>query len=136
MRIDGLNHLTLSVASLPVSLHFYGDTLGMQLEAQWKHGAYLSAGTLWLCLTHRVPAIGDDYSHIAFGIEPGTLPAWRERIERAGVRYWKTNHSEGDSLYILDPDGHRLELGTGSLQSRLASLRASPYEGLRWPGDR
>jgi hypothetical protein len=33
-------------------------------------------------------------------------------------------------VYFLDPDRHRLEGHIGSLESRLASLRESPYKGL------
>ncbi|MFB9570701.1 hypothetical protein ACFFRS_27370, partial [Saccharopolyspora hordei] len=36
---------------------------------------------------------------------------------------WKANRSEGASLYILDPDGHKLELHLGDLASRLAHFR-------------
>ena len=41
---------------------------------------------------------------------------------------WKDNRSEGDSLYFLDPDGHRLELHAGSLASRLDHYRARAWE--------
>ncbi|HEX5514181.1 MAG TPA: glutathione transferase, partial [Gammaproteobacteria bacterium] len=44
---------------------------------------------------------------------------------------WKDNKSEGDSLYFLDPDGHKLEIHVGDLESRLAALREKPYEGLQ-----
>ncbi len=41
------------------------------------------------------------------------------------------NSSEGDSLYILDPDGHKLELHVGDLESRLASMKAEPFDDMK-----
>ena len=43
---------------------------------------------------------------------------------------WRTNSSEGESLYILDPDGHRLELHVGSLATRLEDYRRAPRPGM------
>ncbi|ECC9552432.1 hypothetical protein DTF12_00300 [Salmonella enterica subsp. salamae] len=35
-------------------------------------------------------------------------------------------------LYLLDPDGHKLELHVGNLASRLAQCREKPYSGMRF----
>lgn len=40
------------------------------------------------------------------------------------------NWTEGDSLYFLDPDGHRLEIHATTLADRLRHARADPWEGL------
>lgn len=39
---------------------------------------------------------------------------------------------EGASFYFLDPDGHKLEVHVGDLQSRLATCRHKPYPGMRF----
>lgn len=49
--ITGLNHVTVAVADVERSLAFYRDVLGCSVRAVWSDGAYLEAGTLWLCLS-------------------------------------------------------------------------------------
>ncbi|MCP1292519.1 fosfomycin resistance glutathione transferase [Chromobacterium sp. S0633] len=133
MKLNGLNHLTLAVRDLERAWDFYALTLGCQPHARWDGGGYLSLDGLWLCLSldpAAAPAPG--YTHYAFGVDAADFPAWRERLAAAGVRQWRDNRSEGDSLYFLDPDGHQLELHVGSLASRLAACRARPYAGMRF----
>lgn len=127
--LRGLNHITLAVNNLEISFRFYTSVLGFKPQVKWNKGAYLSLGDLWLCLScDRVdPKL--DYSHIAFDIAQDDFLGFSEKLTAAGVARWKTNTSEGNSLYFLDPNGHKLEAHVGNLQSRLSSLRLAPYEG-------
>jgi catechol 2,3-dioxygenase-like lactoylglutathione lyase family enzyme len=107
--LTALNHLTLAVTDLPRSLDFYTQVLGCRLHALgW--GAYLTLGSLWICLSsdaQRVSASSPpDYTHYAFSLSQG-LRALCGACQVMGVREWKSNRSEGDSFYFLDPDGHR-----------------------------
>ena len=134
----GVNHITFAVSELQRSLDFYVNVLGCEKVAVWRRGAYLRAGSMWLCLSLDSAvsrSTGRDYTHIAFSFDPVDLAAFRARLLAAGGTEWKVNSSEGDSVYFLDPDGHRLEAHAGSLESRLASLREAPYEGLTILGD-
>jgi catechol 2,3-dioxygenase-like lactoylglutathione lyase family enzyme len=123
--ITGLNHITLAVHDLEGSIAFYRDLLGCKLRAHWPDGAYLEAGTLWLCLSRddaAEPGARADYTHLAFSVDATDFAALGDRI-RAACPIWKENRSEGDSLYFLDPDGHKLELHIGSLATRLDHYR-------------
>ena len=131
-QVTGLNHITLTVSNLDSSLAFYQQLLGMQAHVRWQRGAYLSAGSLWFCLALGEPAPSGDYSHIAFSVEPEQFAELRSKLLKAQLELWQDNTSEGDSLYILDPDGHRLEIHVGSLKSRLESLKIAGYPGLKW----
>lgn len=127
MMIRGLNHLTLAVRDVDRAVAFYRDVLGLEAAKVWPGGAYLTAGPLWLCLsldpnTRSEPT--PDYTHIALDIAAEDFESAVERVNSSGARLWKDNRSEGDSLYFLDPDGHKLELHVGSLQSRLAAMEA------------
>ena len=130
--ITGINHITLSVRDLKESIAFYRDFLGMKLHVFWDTGAYLTAGETWLCLSLGEPKPAMDYTHLAFSVSAQALAALRTQLKQTGVTEWQQNTSEGDSLYILDPNGNRLELHYGSLQTRLAALQKSPYKGLVW----
>ena len=129
---NGFNHLTLTVADIDRSLAFYQDFLGFNGEVRWKKGAYLFYKGLWLCLSLGEPRPSQDYTHFAFHYDSPSLLSIMAKPEFSSVIEWQANSSEGDSLYLLDPDGHKLELHSGNLNSRLESLKALPYEGLSW----
>ena len=129
--LKGLNHITIAVNDLDKSFSFYVDLLGMQPHAKWNKGAYLSLGELWFCLSSDEACPSNDYSHIAFDVSASNFPMLESQLLSAGIEQWKQNKSEGDSLYILDPDGHKLELHVGSLAKRLESLQTNPYDGLQ-----
>jgi len=131
-KIKGLNHLTLAVTDLDRSVSFYRDVLGCVLRAAWDEGAYLEAGSLWICLSLDPAAQSSerqDYTHYAFDVVAHDFQALAERV-RERARIWKDNKSEGASLYFLDPDGHRLELHMGSLASRLEHYRTRADSGV------
>jgi len=104
----------------------------MKPEVKWEKGAYLSIGELWLCLSKEAARPSEDYSHIAFSIPSCYFAVFSSKVHSTGVNSWKENTSEGRSLYILDPDGHKLEIHVGSLESRLKELKSKPYKGVKW----
>ncbi|HEY9843366.1 MAG TPA: VOC family protein [Candidatus Obscuribacterales bacterium] len=131
--IRGLNHVTLAIGQLDRSIGFYQDILGCRLLARWPKGAYLLAGDLWLALvvdarTRSGPL--PEYTHFAFDVASADFADLSQRILAAEAVIWKDNVSEGDSLYFLDPDGHKLEIHATSLLSRLQSAGQAPWEGL------
>ncbi|MGR5173556.1 fosfomycin resistance glutathione transferase [Vibrio owensii] len=130
--LTGLNHITIAVSDLERSLDFYINALGFKGHVKWKKGAYLSLGDLWFCLSVDKPDEKSDYSHIAFSISQQDFTDFSHKLIQFDIAQWKENKSEGDSLYLLDPDGHKLEIHSGDLYSRLESIKHQPYEGLEW----
>ncbi|HTH53360.1 MAG TPA: fosfomycin resistance glutathione transferase [Edaphobacter sp.] len=130
----GINHVTLAVRDLDTSFVFYTEVLGLRPIARWYKGAYLEAGNDWICLsldseTRTGPL--EEYTHLAFSVEAADFAGAVERLREAGVQCWQENHSEGESFYFLDPNGHKLEVHAGDLESRLKTLRESPPRDLK-----
>ncbi len=127
--ITGVNHITLSVRDLEQSLAFYVDVLGCAKVAETLKGYYLRAGDLWLVLEvdeHVRSGPLPEYTHVAFSVRQEDYEDMASRIRAAGAEIFKENKSEGQSLYFLDPTGHRLEIHVGDLTSRLAAMAAHP----------
>jgi catechol 2,3-dioxygenase-like lactoylglutathione lyase family enzyme len=125
MILSGLNHLTLAVTQLGRSIDFYQGVLCLRLAARWDTGAYLTAGDLSVCLSlapQNDLGPRSDYTHYALSISQSDFSTFVERIRNLG--------SEGDSVYFLDPDGHKLEAHVGSLTTRLTDCRQQPYAGM------
>jgi catechol 2,3-dioxygenase-like lactoylglutathione lyase family enzyme len=121
--IIGINHVTLAVKDLERSLAFYSSLLGFEVRMRKRHSAYLEEGTLWLALVvdenvRRGPL--PEYTHLALSVSKEGLPVLKEKLLKAGVVEWQESE-RADSFYFLDPDGHKLELHSGTLAERLAS---------------
>lgn len=88
--------------------------------------------SLWLCLecapADRCRPRQDD-THLAFDVSADAFKTLSSLL-LGQVSLWKVNKSEGDSLYFLDPDGHKLEIHVGSLATRLAHWRSHPSANL------
>lgn len=128
--LTGVNHITLAVTNVDVSFNFYVEILGFTPQAKWKSGAYLSLGDLWFCLSVDNVVPKQDYTHYAFTIAEDDISAFRVKLQKSGAIEWKNNRSEGESVYFLDPDGHKLEVHYGSLESRLKSCLEAPYDDM------
>jgi glutathione S-transferase fosA5 len=130
-----INHITFAVYDLDESLQFYEILPGFRLVARWNRGAYLVAGSSWICLSpdsnaRRLPL--PEYTHTAFSISADELTTLRDRITEGAIVEWQENRSEGESVYILDPNGHKLEFHCGDLQSRLEWCRKHPWPGMEF----
>ena len=128
--ITGVNHITLSVRDLEESFNFYTQVLGLHPVVKWPKGACLSAGEMWMALIldeHTRPGPLAEYSHVAFTVSPQDFPKMSNKIRRYGAKIWQDNHSEGDSIYFVDPNGHKLEIHASDLENRIKTAKESPW---------
>ena len=133
--LEGLSHITFAVSDLERSLQFYVEALGFRLLAKWDRGAYLSAGDLWFCLNLEGAEKGyasEGSSHVAFSVSQENFDVICKRVIDSKAILWKVNESEGDSLYFLDPDGHKLEIHVVNAKSRMARMRNENWEGMEF----
>jgi diguanylate cyclase (GGDEF)-like protein len=114
-----VHHVALRVADVGRSLAFYGGLLGLRelrtfLEADGSlRSAWLEAGPVVLMLEGRLRGVGPEAgSGHLLALAISDLPAWRSRLAEAGVAVEdRTEHT----LYVRDPDGHRVGLSDFAL---------------------
>ena len=130
--IIGINHVTLAVRDIDQSFAFYREVLGFKPVARWPKGAYLLAGESWIALVvdrHARAEALPEYTHIAFAVGAAHFAELSAAIKAAGAPQWQDNWTEGDSLYFVDPNGHKLEIHASDLAARLRSAKEQPWEG-------
>lgn len=133
--ISGINHINLSVTNIEHSFRFYHELVGLKPLCKWPFGAYFLAGSDWFCLNvtdSREVVTKKDYTHYAFSVGVDDFNIIVERLNRAGIRPFKENRSEGLSFYFLDPDGHQLELHVGDWRTRIAEKKQNPWPGVEF----
>lgn len=92
--------------------------------------AYFMAGNLWFCIIEdsRVRQFElPEYTHISFSVKQDDFASLAEKIKISGARIFKENETEGDSLYFVDPNGHKLEIHVGDWKSRIKSISDSAH---------
>lgn len=133
--VSGINHLTFAVSNLKKSFGFYVEVLSFRPIAKWETGAYLTTGETWIALTSDpavAGAVRPDYSHIALTCAEAGFDTLKNKILEYGCEEWSENKSEGDSFYFRDPDGHKLELHVGGLNSRIESMKKNPWGDIQF----
>lgn len=122
--INGINHITFASRNVQRSFDFYCNILGFKPLCKWNAGAYFLVGEFWFCINYDDKASGAiDYTYIALNVTQDDFCKIRNSIIENNIKIFKDNKSEGDSLYFLDPDGHKLELHVGNWQTRIASKK-------------
>ena len=116
--IKALDHVVLVVCDIEKSLHFYINILGCELIRKLEEPELyqLKAGASLIDLKpsvkeHTVPNV----DHFCLAIEPFDSAALTSYLKDQGVpcgevaiRFGATGF--GNSIYIEDPDGNRVEL--------------------------
>ena len=112
-RPTRIHHLALRVGDPERSLRFYGGVLGLDEARRFDEGGrvrsiWMAVGDAVLMLEREVkgPGAGAGSGHVlVFAV--ADLAAWESRLAAAGVTIADRTAA---TLYISDPDGHRVGL--------------------------
>ncbi len=116
IRVQGLDHVALTVGDQAVSESWYRDVLGLEREHADEWGdtpvALMAQGS-GLALFKTVPTGKPaGVSHIAFRVDRENFEAAQDDLRRRGITFDLQDHGVAHSIYFQDPDGVELELTT------------------------
>jgi catechol 2,3-dioxygenase-like lactoylglutathione lyase family enzyme len=115
ITVTGINHVVLHVSDIEQSLAFYTGLLGFEERSTGGGGPsrparFLRCGAQGLDLfeIEDDPHGGVEMNHMALEVDADDVEEVRRRLEGAGVTC--SEATRRNSLFINDPDGHRIEM--------------------------
>ena len=111
-RPTGIHHLALRVADPTRALGFYGGVLGLPETRRFDESGrvrsiWVRIGDAVLMLERAIKGGPSEGSGHVLVLAVADLAIWEDRLAAAGVTIADRTPS---TLYILDPDGHRVGL--------------------------
>ncbi len=126
IHVKHIDHVAISVTDVHVSAAWYQEMFGLErrFDDVWGDEPPLMVCAGQTCVA-LFPTEGDPspapgrgaiaMRHLAFVLDRANFEAAREIYEESGTQYEFADHEVCHSLYISDPDGHRIELTTYEL---------------------
>src|SRR5438132_11400191 len=123
MKLEGIDHVAMSVCDIERSAKWYIDVLGFERlhQGMWDGvPTFIGKGNTGIAL---FPARSDAKStssshrelrmlHLAFRANRGNFLAAQRELEEHGIKFEFQDHEISHSIYFRDPDGHQLEITT------------------------
>jgi catechol 2,3-dioxygenase-like lactoylglutathione lyase family enzyme len=123
MNLQHIDHVAITVSDLARSLAWYRDVLGLErrFEEDWGDvPTMMCAGET--CLALFPSDVGQpqpvnvretvSMRHVAFRVDRPNFELAQERFRELNVEFEAADHGIAYSVYVADPDGHRIEITT------------------------
>lgn len=122
-EIEFLDHVAIMVADLEASSKWYEKVLGLkryQLPKWGEFPIFLLSGKTGIALfpaENKSIKTDPDSKHIkidhfAFNVTRENYQKAKQRYRQLNLDFYERDHYYFDSIYTLDPDGHKVELTT------------------------
>ncbi|MCA1833566.1 MAG: VOC family protein [Actinomycetota bacterium] len=126
MKLEHLDHVAITVSDLDRSMQWYRDVLGLERRFQDAWGdeppIMMCAGDTCVALFppsgRPNPVPGADtlaMRHFAFVTNRARWNQARAELKERGIEASFSDHGVSQSVYLMDPDGHTIELTTYEL---------------------
>lgn len=130
IRLDGLDHVALTVTDVDASAAWYRDVLGLERRYEEEWGAtpamMVASGAetgVALFLAGAAEPGSPPSSrprdlamwHVAFRLDRSGFVQAQAELGRLGIEFEFQDHIASHSIYFSDPDGHQLEITTYEL---------------------
>jgi catechol 2,3-dioxygenase-like lactoylglutathione lyase family enzyme len=122
MKLQQIDHVAITVSDLQRSIAWYRDILGLERRFQEKWGdvpTMMCVGETCVALfvsdwPDDDPDLNEKRSlhHVAFRTDRENFEAAQDRFRDLGIEFRSADHGIAQSIYIADPDGHRIEITT------------------------
>jgi catechol 2,3-dioxygenase-like lactoylglutathione lyase family enzyme len=125
-KIEGLDHIALSVRDVERSAQWYADVLGFkrQHEGMWDGvPIFVGNGAATIALFPAREEIGSTSRdraavrtlHFAFRTDRENFLRAQDELKKRAIALDFQDHEISHSIYFRDPDGHQIEITTYEL---------------------